>query len=346
MTSRLAKLAWATVACGLPFTGALAQQPQTSRVSLPGFSISLPAGSVIEDGKQAAGGQHVRALSQDALAGIPHLDNPEARVMWLARSMTYDEFRNQFLPAASAMMPSTIEGKVLHVENVSEGRFLAVFGNASLPIGVGVVNCPVDLGIGILLKLHSTAGPQLEAIQAMVKSVRCAREPVLVDRPRAAVRLSKDFGRVLQPKSQRYQSLDGEIIEILATEGSAHPESDPLERALAAVTQMDLERPMKREWVKNLAIDERADLRPTRLFRVDIPDARSPFYYGELYCEGSGFDLFAKIELQRKNDALAELRLSQIGCPDDKSVEPPEFAKIAEEACRKGDARGCDAKPR
>jgi hypothetical protein len=212
-----------------------------------------------------------------------------------------------------------------------------------------VANCPVELGLGLVLRLHSSQQAQLEAMRELLRSVQCGREPVAPLRPRAAVQLPDGFGRVVDTELQRYRSLDGETLAIKATEGDMFAGNDVLsgdelwEIAVGTVSQIERGKPMKREWVLGVVVPERTDLRPTKLARVDFPGDGHPVYFGGIYCAGPDLGIVAIIRLQRADDALAGRRLSQIGCPDDPTREPPEFNKVAELACRMGDARGCEA---
>lgn len=338
------RAAWITaVLLGVAVSGRCeAQAVKVSRSEFPGFSIELPAGTVIEDSKEPAGGQHLRFIAESGLAGIPHLSEPKVEVLWLTQSMTFDYFQNQFLESMAAHQPNAVPGeRVLRVIRLDASRWLAIYGTPQMPIGLGHVNCGPGFSVGIKLRLHATIDPQIATVRSMLESVRCALGDKLPSRPRAPVHFDAGLGRIDGAPVQLYRSLSGEYIMVSFTQGELFGDAREWHHAALAAAELVMKRAVPEKWTRRLDIEERADLRASRLVRIDLPDDARPVYIGGVQCEGVKLSFMVAIQLPQADDKLAERRLSQVGCPGDKAADMPLLEDVADAACRAGDIRGC-----
>src|SRR5688572_6793781 len=329
----------AVAACATPCAG---QTVPVQRIALPGFTIAVPAGSVLEDSKEPSGGQHLRQIAEGPLAGIEHLSDPLVEVAWLTQSMTFEQYRDQLLPAIAANQPNAVPGeRVLQTMKMDRNRWLALYGTPQMPIGMGMVVCNPGFSVSIKLRLHGEMKTQLAATRAMLESVRCLATANVAKRPEAPVRFEEGFGRMDQPPAQFYHSLDGEHIAISFTQGESF--SDPVEwqAGVLAVMEMELRKRISAQWARPVQIREREDFRPSRLLRIDLPGDARPIYFGGFQCVDLGLSFLVSIELPEANDALAERRLAQIGCPGDAGRDVPPFSTVVTKACAAGDTRAC-----
>lgn len=319
-----------------------AQNIGVKRTQFPGFSIELPAGNVIEDSKEPSGGQHLRLLAEGPLAGIPHLREPLLQVLWLTESMSYEEFRDQFLPAMAAHQPNAMPGeRVLREMRVDDTHWLALYGTPGVPIGIAMAKCGPAFSVSIKLRLHDSVDSQLATTRMLLESIRCASTDKLPKRPEAAVRFGSTFGRVGSAPTQKYRSLDGEHIIIGFTQGEVFSDFEEWRGGTLSAMEMELRRPIQVQWSRVVRIEERPDFRATRLLRVDLPGDPRPIYFGGLQCEDLRLSFLVSIELPRADDTLAARRLAQVGCPGDKTEEPQPFPEVAASACKKGNAMAC-----
>jgi hypothetical protein len=318
------------------------------RVTLPGFSVELPRGTVKHTSNAPSAGKHELELPEpsflDSLSQKV-VGTPKVSVEWMAQSFTREEWDRDMVPIFTQAVARGVPGaRVLHQEAVGDDRWLHIVGLPDSPVAFGVVRC--DDGFSVMLVHGRYRDVEKEAVELrrIMKSVQCKVTEANRARVLAAVRLPEKFGRTKASEAQIYRSLDGETMTLNFSAGDIQKD----QRAYRAVVASLLSNSMGIQLDDSqLAALDTAVQRPSgksSLLRVDLPNSAQHvrLYVGSVYCADRNLTLLSFWGTFKGDDALARERLSQVGCPHEQSTEYGSFEDMVDEACKAGDAMACE----
>jgi hypothetical protein len=319
------------------------------RVILPGFSIELPAGTVVSTSTLPTGGKHEIKLPDPTFIQETvdkESDAGRVSVHWTSQSYTQEEWKKLLMPTfvQAFNMSDRPSAEVLKEVSSGNDRWMYIIGDQRSPVGVGVINCDPSFSVILAFARYRDVERQLAQLRRIVESVQCAVTDANRARPVAATRLPGKFGRTPDPDIQLFQSLDGEQMAINFTPSDVQRDQTIYRKImhsfLANVGQIEIPE-------SQLALIVAGEPHPagkSSLMRAHFPETGENLYIGTLYCAKLGLSLISLWSAPQAGDQLAKERLSQVGCPGDASTSTPAFASLAESACAAGETRFCGLK--
>jgi len=314
-------------------------------IALPGFSIELPAGRTMKTSDNSVGGVHAIELPRPSVSDFfsgGEAAQRELEVHWSHNRVPRKMWSSLLLPALMTQMPGLpAEKQVLSDETLSESSWLTMVQSAQGYVGIGVVNCNETLSIYVTYVRFTDLDRQTRAMRDILKSVRCLPGTAPPARPVIATRLPPTLGRIADPVAQIYQSLDGERLalnfEMKDMQSSQVQLRGLLETAAAMRFRVE---PAEAEYVE-LQLPRSLLPRKASLNRVRLRTGGTPIYIGAIYCAEQALTVVGFWESPMPSDRVAGERLSQIGCPGDRSTPSPTFESLVESACSAGDHNAC-----
>ena len=163
-----------------------------SSVSLPGFSIELPAGRVTKTSDNPQGGVHAIELpfpSAQDLFSDGEVATRELEVHWSQNRLSQELWHSILLPAVMAQMPGApAEKTVLSKENLSDSSWLTMVHSRQGNVGVGVVNCSETLAVSVTYVRYTDLKRQSRALRDILACARNSRSSRGDGRPSRAPR--------------------------------------------------------------------------------------------------------------------------------------------------------------
>jgi hypothetical protein len=289
---------------------------EPARTELPGFSMVLPPGDVLEQSRLPVTGTYKLAVSSDAKFEAPYdqLDRaqllPRGRqvvVSWMAVAHTTDEWRLYVQAIANSIgTPATI-GR----DESAGGRRVTLIELPSFSLGVGAAVCEDKFTVVVIWAMSRDAAQQFMGARAAVNSVQCKLTPENLRPFEAAVTLPRGFSRDATEEGQVYTSRQGEQLVV-------------------SYTGQDVQRhgPKLRDIITNLfaAAGGFSDLRlsdvatapvagrPESLFRFESKDMEAG-YVAALYCPAFDVTFISIWTGPKPSDELALQRLRAVACP-------------------------------
>jgi hypothetical protein len=323
--------------------------PANPRVKLPGFSIELPPGEIVETSTSPSTGRHFVKLP--TASNLDHWLNDavidsNVEVDWSTQSSAsleewLEDNASLFLFVVEKAIPGA---KILSKESLSADRWLVIVGTEEAPLGIGVVRCDPRFEVQFAYARYHNLEHQIEVSREMLRSVHCEVLDINHVSLVAATRLPEKFGRVVTPVGQGFRSLDGEMLLINFTTGDLRRDEKVYRIVLRGMLKelAGTEVPESRLTVVQRARPESA--RGPLLLRAALPEAWGMVYVGRFYCEHEQITMLTIWNSAKPTDALAWERLDQVGCPGGESTSLPLFESVAASACEAGDESACTIK--
>lgn len=318
---------------------------KVERVSLPGFSIELPAGKVTETSDVPSGGSHKIDLESSTYRWLLRQEagSPKIAVQWMSQGGTREEWRENFLPIFTSALGSTVGAHptILKEQSIDDQRWLYIVGDSKWPIGLGVVSCDDDFQVMVIYGRYRDTGRQSEVLGGILSSVECAASREQRTRLTTATRLPAKFGRTSDDDYEGFKSLDGEILITTFTNGDVQRDRKAYMVIAKSLLSTSFGADIRESQIRYLA--DPALERPATLLRYDGPTAERATYISTQYCAEHKQSLMIVWFTPTPDDDLARERAGQLGCPGDESREVARFSELAAEACSGGDPAACDA---
>lgn len=319
------------------------------RISLPGFSVELPAGKVRSTSKSPISGKHQVDLSSPGFTEMVFdkaRSKPLVWVEWNTQSISRDDWKSLLMPVITQAIGSATQAntKIIKEVTVAPDRWFFVAGTPDEPMTMGVVNCEQTFSVMLIQFRYREVEREAAAMQSMIESVKCEVTDANRARPVAAIRLPAKFGRTPDSIVQTYQSLDGEQLIANFTRSDIQKNH----QAYVALMRSMMSESFGIE-IPDSAMTELPKAEPhppgrSSLIRFKLGTAPDLVYLGTFYCPAIDLSLITLWYSPEASDQLARERQSQVGCPGEESVATPSFESLADEACRGGQKHFCGLK--
>jgi hypothetical protein len=314
------------------------------RVTLPGFSILMPPGKVVETSREPSIGKHQREISGSL---VDHwakdiATNGSVMASWSTDSSTFEEWKRDSLPIMLTGIENATPGaKVIREELLDDDHWIFVLGTDTVPLALGTIRCDQAFQILVVYAHYHDAERQVADLREIMDSVHCEVSAENLAMTRAATRLPEKFGLVKQSNPQQYRSLDDENLALNFTTDNMFDDKKLHRVLVAQIVSNTYGMKVLDSDMKEVAVPEILHHEPTMLLRVTLPTDKSRVYVGTLFCEDVGLSLMSFWTAPTVSDNLAIQRLSQVGCPSTPSTPSPPFESLVEAACTNGDAAAC-----
>jgi hypothetical protein len=304
------------------------------KVDLPGFSLSLPAGEVINSTSMPSAGAH---QIKPAVTGVA---NPLLSIYWTQHGRSHAEWivmnRDKVF---GSFMPGT--PGVAKEENVLDDRWVGQLGDDDSGGSVAIVTCEPGFSIMFVVNVSNRTEDDLRVAREMAKSVRCALTDANRHKPDATARLSRRFARIPDPGSQMYYSYDDELImaNIIAGNSFAHG-IDVMQTLMLGIMAKSVN--LGPQDVQFVRVQEDASPGGGRLLaRFNGHEKIERRYIGVLYCENIAATVNVVMLLPKVDDAKAKQVFDAFSCPGGQSTELGDINDVARETCAAGIQKGC-----
>lgn len=340
-------LALAAVAAGCMPENHENYRKSWERVELPGFSILLPPGKIVETSNVPSTGKHQRSIngSQIDYWMKDITVNGSIAASWSTEVWTYDEWKREYLPLLlTGLERATPGAKVLEEEFIDDDHWTFVVGTKRVPLALGAVRCDEHFQVQIMYAHYHDAARQVADLREIMDSVQCAVRAENRVMTRAATRLPEKFGLVKESSPQQYRSLDNEELALNFTTGNVLKDEAVYRPLIANIVSTSFGAKVTDSDMAAVAVPAILHSEPTMLLRVTFPTDKSRIYVGTVFCEEVKLSLISFWSAPQVSDNLAIERLSQIGCPNTPSTQSPTYESLVESACQAGDTAACALK--
>lgn len=315
-------------------------EPDLQRVSLPGFSIELPAGRVKSTAKEGFAGRHELQLPEPGiLRYLPLATNrrTEARVSvgWNQHGLDAEEY-STFL--RGMILKTVPNGRVLREVDLAPGTWVQTIGNETVSVTYASKSCERGFSVDLVVAVNLRPDADFALAQEMVQSVVCSLTDANLQRPVAATRLPEGFGRAMGEMDAVYVSLAGETLHLSFTSGDI-PGSNVFATVVAALVSQVLGVPPEKIVIKEIP-GSSDDGRKHRL--VSASTAGDLFYEGALWCPKLRITFMVTYSSTQPSDARARQVFDSIYCPDEAGDTVPDARPMLESACTAGDSFACE----
>jgi len=315
--------------CVLAMAGGwrIAAAAESPRVELPGFSIVLPAGQVIEQSNLPTDGRYKLGLPDPVALAAPYdgLDRAsflpaqgrQIVVSWMGAAYSRDEWRGQLETIASTIgRGATVERE----EEVEPGRRIALVGTSRFSIGVGSRNCGDRFSVMVVFSMSRDPAAQWTGARTAIDSIQCKVTQENLTRLEARVTLPRDFKRDQSADyGQVYLSATG-YLAIGYTNGDVQKRGDQFRKIFAQLIASGAG--MGEIKLHDLPV-EPVHGRSETFFTVQIVEEAVDGFVGALYCPDHGVTFITFCSTGDTNVKVALERLRAVSCPLPAAVPSP-----------------------
>jgi len=296
---------------------ALPSWAQTARVELPGFSIVLPAGQVAEHGNQPQAGNYrvfvqmpasgKLAAPYGALDGSKFLAPPARHIVvsWLDTRYSREEWLTLLVrPTVNAVRGPN--ARVMHDEDLGDGKFLAAVGNDKFSIALAYAPCGNKFSVNIIFSVSREFADQLAGARIAVDSIVCGANPGGTP-IEAVVDLPKGFTRIDEP-GQSYSNAEGDVLVVSYSHGDFENREERFQQIIGAMLGSSLGSTVSLNKVATLT-------HGGNVYRMSGGGEFDGSYIGTRYCPSLQTTLVGTWKGADQSVAIATQRLSSISCP-------------------------------
>jgi hypothetical protein len=315
-------------------------EPELQRVSLPGFSIALPAGRVKSTAKEGFGGRHELQLPDPGLLRrLPFATNRRAEAIvsvgWNQHGLDEKEYSEYLRGMILKTVPG---GKVLREADLGPGMWVQTIGNSKVSVTYATRSCERGFNVDLVVAVNSRAAADFVLTRTMVESIVCSLTEANRRRPEPAVRLPDGFGRAMHEKDPVFVTLGGESLYLSFTSGDI-PGSDAFRTVVAALVSQVLGVSAEKIVIEEIA-GASDDDRRHRL--VSASAGGDLFYEGALWCPGLGITFMVTYSSTQPSDARARQVFDSIYCPGEAGTTAPDARPMLEQACAAENSFACE----
>ena len=317
-TFRCLLLALAAMAAGCMPENHDSYRKSWERVELPGFSILLPPGKVVETSTVPSTGKHQREIKGSLVDHwIKDITvNGSVIATWSNDASTFDEWKRDYRPIMLTGIENAAPGsKVLKEEFVDEDHWIFVIGTDRVPLALGTVHCDEHFQIQIMYAHYHDVARQVADLRELMNSVRCDVRAENRTMTRATTRLPEKFSLINESNPQQYHSPDNEDLALNFTTGNVLKEEKVYRALMAQIVSNSFGAKVTDSDMERVAVPQHLHAEPSMLLRVVFPANEGQIYVGTLYCENVRLSLISFWTAPQVSDDLAIERLGQIGCP-------------------------------
>lgn len=315
-------------------------EPELQRVSLPGFSIDLPAGRVQNASKEAFAGRHdVQLPDPGILRRLPFASGrrqaAKVSVSWNEHGLEDEEYSGFLRGVALKAIPNST---VLREATLAPGSWVLTIGGPKASVTYASHSCEPGFNVVLVVGVNTRANADFGLASKIIRSVACSLTDANRKLPEAATRLPPEFARVMGEKDPVYLSLAGESLDVSFTSGDI-PGSPAFSTVITALVSQVTGVPPAQVVVKEIPVSNDDDRRH-RL--VGASAGETLLYEGALWCPNLGVTFMTTYTSTHPSDERAHRVFDSIYCPGEPGESPPDAKPILEAACTAGQSTACE----
>jgi len=312
-------------------------------VQLPGFTVNLPSGDVINTSQLGFAGRHEIRLPEPSMLDrmnplSKRIAQPRVVVSWSQHGLADGEWYVQLRGTLLKSFPGE-NVQVLKEQRSSKDSWVTVVGDAKAPVGFGTYRCEAGFNVDVVVAVSADAEEQFTFTRGIIESVRCALTDANRRRPEASMRLPKDFGRVLREQFPTYVTTAGEQVIVNFTTGDVLRNPKALNAVMAGTMSQAMGIPVATLKMTTITVAQESE-RKDGLLRMETKDGEAA-YIGALWCPKLGITLLSVYSAPDASEARARVIVASISCPGKPSDPPGDAKPTFEAACKKGDSTAC-----
>lgn len=299
-------------------TGVRAAEPV--RTELPGFSIVLPNGEVMQQSNQPETGTYKLKLPGSGTLGAPYdvLDAnkllPGARqiaVSWLSTRYSYEDWR-QFIVGGVLNSLKVNSPRLLREEDLGQGRFLAVIGNDQLPLALVYLPCSQNFSVFVTFAVSTSIDEQIRGARLAADSVVCAATRA-TPKLEAVVAVPRGFERGPSDVGQIYSTRKGEALMVNYTAQDVQRDRGKFRDVLGGMLASGYG--VSAEDVTLEEVPSEQANGAANLNKITMPGELDGAYVGALYCPAQDVTFIIVWTGPNRSDKLAAQRIGVVSCP-------------------------------
>lgn len=313
--------------------GAQVSAEEMKRVQLNGFSLLLPAGTVVAESTLPFAGRHELRLE----ASGKRTSNPRVVVRWSFHGLANEEYRQLLVDGLSKTLPG--DARVIREAGSLDKGWAAIMGGQGSTLGLGLFGCERGFGIELVVSVSKDREEQFALTRDVISSVRCSLTDANRQRPVAATQLPKEFLTIPDQEFASYATLEGEVMNVNFTGGDITRNRELAKKVIHGMFSGGLQ--IAKDDIVFVPLADVITLRHrTVLWKVSFPE--TPYLYmGMLWCPKLDVTFMPLYIAEDATEKRVREIIGSIGCPGDPHRAPPDARAPFEAACAKGNEFAC-----